>query len=98
MNVSVFLPICENAFALVYLRDVVGDGQRAVGARALGVHDALGDALAVQVRKLLDQVEILQQHRAARAGGERILIVGDGNAAAVVSVGRLAMGLLTPVM
>ncbi len=61
-------------------RDVVGDGERAVGARALGVHHALGDALAVQVRQLLDQLEVLQQQRAARAGGQRVLVVGDGRA------------------
>ncbi len=51
-------------------RDVVGDGQRAIGARALGVDGALGNALAVLVRELLEQMEILHQHRAARAGGD----------------------------
>ena len=50
-------------------------GQRAEGARALGMHHALGDALAVQVRQLLDQLVVLHQQRAARAGGQRILVV-----------------------
>ena len=36
----------------------------AVGAAALGVHDALGHALAVELRHLLDQVVVLQQKRA----------------------------------
>jgi len=62
-------------------RDVVGDGQRAVGAGTLGVLAALGNALAVLVGKLLEQKEIFEQHRAARAGGDAVLIVGDGHAA-----------------
>ena len=42
-------------------------GQRAVGAPALGVHDALGNALAVLVRELLEQLVVLQQQRARAA-------------------------------
>ena len=61
-------------------RDVLGDGQRAVGAPALGVHRPLGDALAVLVGELLDQLVVLHQQRPARAGGHRILVVGDGGA------------------
>jgi hypothetical protein len=41
------------------------------------VHDALGDPLAVEARELLDQVLVLEQYRAARACGLRILVVGD---------------------
>ena len=62
------------------LRDVVRDGEGAVSARPLGVHHALGNALAVEVLQLLDEVEILQQDRPARAGGDRVLVVGDGDA------------------
>jgi len=40
-----------------------------IGARALGVHDALGNPLAIEVRELLDQVMILNQNRAS--GGRR---------------------------
>ncbi len=58
-------------------RDVVGDGERAVGAPALGVHRALGDALAVLVRQLFDQLIVLHQQRAERAGGQRVLVVGN---------------------
>ena len=49
------------------LRDVVGDGEGAERAGALGVHAALGDDLAVEVRELLEEPDVLQQHRAARA-------------------------------
>ena len=62
--------------------DVVRDGERAIGGGALGVDDALGDALAVEVRELLEEVPVLHQQRAARAGGEGILVVGDGGAGA----------------
>ena len=56
-------------------RDVLGDGEGAEGAPALGVDDALGDALAVLVGQLLQQVPVLHQHRAARAGGQAVLVV-----------------------
>jgi len=42
---------------------------------------ALGNALAVLVGKLFEQKEIFEQHGAARAGGDGVLIVGDGHAA-----------------
>ncbi len=58
---------------------VMGDGKAAVGAGALGMDHALGSALAVEVLQLFDQVEVLQQQRAARAGAEGILVVGDRN-------------------
>jgi hypothetical protein len=49
---------------------------------------ALGDALAVEVLELLDQVEVLQQHGAARTGGDRILVVGNGDAGGGGEVGH----------
>ena len=68
----------EKAFAEAgHVADVAGDGEGAVSAPALGMHHALGDALAVLVRQLLEQLVVLHQHRAALAGGQRILIVGD---------------------
>jgi hypothetical protein len=60
--------------------DVVRDGEGAEGAGALGVHAALGNDLAVQVGQLLEQPHILHQHRAARAGGEAVLVVDHGGA------------------
>ena len=50
-------------------RHVVRDLKVAVRARALGVHDALGDALAVEMSELVDQVKVLQQQRAVLADG-----------------------------
>ncbi len=61
-------------------RDVAGDGERAMGAPAFGMHRPLGDALAVLVRKLLDQLIVLQQHGAARTSRDGILVIGDGGA------------------
>ena len=56
--------------------DVLGDGERAERARALGVHAPLRDHLAHEVGQLLIQPHILCQQRAAWAGGEAVLIVG----------------------
>jgi hypothetical protein len=56
------------------LRDVLGDLEEAVRARALGVDDALGDALAVELRHLLDDVVVLQQDRPVRADGQRVRV------------------------
>jgi len=41
------------------------------------VDGTLGDALAVLVRELLDQLIVLRKDGAALAGGHRILVVGD---------------------
>ena len=54
--------------------------EEAVGAEAAGVHDALGDALVVEVEDLLAEVEVLQQRRAALADLQRVLVVGDRHA------------------
>ena len=47
------------------LADVLGDLEEPVRAGALGVDDALGDALAVEVLDLLDEVVVVQNGRAA---------------------------------
>ena len=44
------------------------------------MHDALGDALVVEVRDLLAQDEVLEQRRAAQPGLQRVLVVGDRHA------------------
>jgi hypothetical protein len=46
------------------------------------VHDALGDALVVEVKDLLAHHEIFEELRPAFARGERVLVVGDGHARA----------------
>src|SRR3979411_1920324 len=53
------------------LRDIASDRQRAVRTPALGVHRTFRNALAVLVCELLNQLVVLQQHWAARAGAER---------------------------
>ena len=60
---------------LAVARDVVRDGEDAERAPALGMDGALGNALAVLMRQLLEELIILHQDRAAGPGGERILVV-----------------------
>ena len=49
-------------------------------AGATGVDHALRDALAVEVLQLLLEVVVLQQHRAAGAGLERMVGLGAAHA------------------
>ena len=56
---------------------VLGRLEHAEGARPLGVRLALGNALAVEVGHLLDQVLVLEQDRAVGADGQRELVAGD---------------------
>ncbi|MNV84127.1 hypothetical protein D3C71_1779830 [compost metagenome] len=44
------------------------------------MHAALGNHFAVEVGELFQVPDVLQQHRAARTGGHRVLIVGNGSA------------------
>ena len=76
-NIGVCLPISEKIFALVKRVDVVRDREGAMCAPALRMHAALGDHLAVEMRQLLDQPDVLQQRRAARAGGHNVGVVSD---------------------
>ena len=55
----------------------------AVGAGAAGVDDPLGDALAVEVGDLLQEVVVLQDRRAALANRAVVLVVVDRVALAV---------------
>ena len=52
----------------------------AVRRRAARVHDALRDALVIEVGDLLAEDEVLEQRRAAQARLERVLVVGDRHA------------------
>src|SRR5258707_8298377 len=81
-------------FGLCVLRDVVGGGERAIGAGALGVLAAFGNAFAVLVGKLLEQNEVLHQHRAARARRDAVLVVGDRHAAVGGECRAFGHGLL----
>ena len=55
----------------------------AVGDDAAGVDDALGDALAVEVADLLEELVVLQRRRPAGADGALVLVVVDRVALAV---------------
>jgi hypothetical protein len=62
------------------LGNVVGNGKGAIGAGALGVHAALGDHLPVEVSKLLQKPDILQEDGTARSRGHGILVINNGSA------------------
>jgi len=57
-----------------------GQLEIAVRRAAAGMHDALGNALMVEVGDLLAQDEVFQQRRPARGIAQRVLVVGDRNA------------------
>ena len=57
--------------------DLAGGLELAVADEAAGVHDPLGDALAVEVGDLLEEVVVLQRGRTAAADGALGLVVGD---------------------
>lgn len=64
----------------------------AMGGGATGVDHALGDALVVEVGDLLPHDEVFEQRRAALAGLQGVLVVGDAGAG--VGAQRLAGGVL----
>ena len=58
-------------------RDVFGDLELAERAAALGVRVALGHALAVERRELLDEVAVVQRGDAVGADRQRVRVAGD---------------------
>ena len=57
--------------------EVVGDGERTVGAGASGMYNTLRNTLTIKALQFLDQLHVLQQDRAIGPGGLRILIVAN---------------------
>jgi len=51
-----------------------------MSAPALRVHHSLGNAFAILMRQLFDELVVLEQDRASRAGGQGVLIVGNRGA------------------
>jgi hypothetical protein len=49
-----------------------------MGTPAFGMNGTLRNALAILRSKLLNELIVLQENRATWAGGEGVLIVGDG--------------------
>ncbi len=62
--------------------DVMGDGEGAEGAGALGVHAPLRDHLAVEVGQLFQVPDVLKQHGPPRPGRHCVLVVNHGRTVA----------------
>ncbi|MEA2257315.1 MAG: hypothetical protein QOJ51_140, partial [Acidobacteriaceae bacterium] len=62
------------------LGDVMRNREGAESSRALGMHTALWNNLAVEVRHLLKKPDVLEQRRTSLAGCCDVLIVVDGGA------------------
>lgn len=48
-----------------------------MGAEAARMHDAFRDALVIEVKNLLAEMEVFERHRPANAYLERVLVVGN---------------------
>jgi hypothetical protein len=68
---------CGNPLAFGYINpgDVVLD----LGTGAFRVYDAFGDSLAVEMRKLFHQVNVLHQRRALRTRSDRVQVIIHGS-------------------
>ena len=72
--------------------DVVCHGKRTERARTFGVHTAFGDDFAHEVGEFFIQPQILRQQRAAWAGSQAVLIVGNRRAVVHGQMGDWAFG------
>ena len=61
-------------------RYVVGGDKRTERATTFSVGLAFRDAFTIEIGHLLDQVEVLQEHRAVGTDGQRVLLAGHGDA------------------
>ena len=66
---SLLLPTSERNFALVYSVTVSGYFKVASCTRAFRMYDSFWDAFPVEMRQLLDQVNILKNYRSIIARG-----------------------------
>ena len=71
----------------------IGCPVETVGTTTLGVDDTLGNTLAVEVRKQIDQVVVLEEKRAVLAGTLCLVRVGHGNAIGSGVEGVLRLGV-----
>src|SRR5690606_24320437 len=78
-------------------RDVMGGRERPVCARTLGMHASLGNDLSIEVRELLQEPHILQQHGTPRPCCSDVLIVWDGRAESGAQLLLLSHGPSSPI-
>jgi hypothetical protein len=76
---SLFADLAEY-LGLGIASDVTADRQGAVGAGTFGVHHVLRDPFAIEMGVLFEELPVLHQERATRAGDQAILIVTDRDA------------------
>jgi hypothetical protein len=55
----------------------MGDLKISMGSGSFGVDDALGNALAIEVGKLIDQMEVRSHDRAPLSSSNTVLVVVD---------------------
>jgi len=77
-----------------HIGETVGKFEIAVGTVAARMHDALGNALVVEVEDLLAKMRIFKQRWPARALLERVLVIRHGNAVLCRQCGNIAAGNL----
>jgi len=82
MKVGVFLPTELKSFAVVTGASRGGTGKIAVAPEPLAWTTPLGNALAIEVSHFFEEQD-LQRRRAARAHGQRILVVANRRPASV---------------
>ncbi len=56
---------------------VVGHFKVAVSTGALGMDDTFGDAFAIKVGQLVNEVVVLEEDGTVGTDGERVLVIGD---------------------
>ena len=60
------------------LRYILGDFEDSMGSSTLGVNNSLRNSLSVEVGKLVNKSEILQQNRTSGSSSHRVLVVVNG--------------------
>jgi hypothetical protein len=79
-NSGVCLPTSDEDLRLGVAGDIVGDGEGAMGAPSLCMHAAFGNHLSVEMCQLLDEPDVLEQHRPAPARRLNVGVVHHGRA------------------
>lgn len=90
--------LCQHLRTRVLGRGLLADFsvrfEIAMSTGAAGMHDAFGNALAIEMRDLFDELIILERRRAALADGAQTLVVGDWMTLTSRQCSLFAMGKL----